>query len=68
MMSTTAAPHGHEPYIDPHEIDDVFPGLAMVLDGGVGGSVPTTVVDLTNGYPQVVREGAGAIDDFPAAI
>ena len=67
VMSTTAAPHGHAPYIDPHEIDDRFPGLAMVLDGGVGGTVPTTVIDLTNGYPEIIREGAGPIDDFVPA-
>ena len=64
LMSTTAAPHGHAPYIDPHEIDDRFPGLAMVLDGGVGGSVPTSVIDLTTDYPRIVREGAGPVDDF----
>jgi tRNA threonylcarbamoyl adenosine modification protein (Sua5/YciO/YrdC/YwlC family) len=64
MMSTTAAPHGHAPYIDPHEIDDRFPGLAMVLDAGVGGSVPTSVIDLTTEYPRIVREGAGPVDDF----
>jgi tRNA threonylcarbamoyl adenosine modification protein (Sua5/YciO/YrdC/YwlC family) len=64
LVSTTAAPHGHEPYIDPHEIDDVFPGLAMVLDGGVGGSVPTTVIDLTTPTPTIIREGAGSIDEF----
>jgi tRNA threonylcarbamoyl adenosine modification protein (Sua5/YciO/YrdC/YwlC family) len=66
MMSTTAAPHGHAPYIDPHEIDDLFPGLAMVLDAGVGGSVPTSVIDLTTAYPVVVREGAGPVGDFEA--
>jgi tRNA A37 threonylcarbamoyladenosine synthetase subunit TsaC/SUA5/YrdC len=66
LVSTTAAPHGHAPYIDPHEIDDRFPGLGMVLDGGVGGSVPTTVIDLTTAYPRVIREGAGPIDEFQA--
>lgn len=64
VMSTTAAPHGQPPYIDPHEIDDRFPGLAMVLDGGVGGSTPTTVIDLTTGLPRILREGAGPVDDF----
>ena len=64
LMSTTAAPHGHAPYIDPHEIDDRFPGLSMVLDGGVGGTVPTSVIDLTTDYPRIVREGAGPVDDF----
>ncbi|MET0594728.1 MAG: L-threonylcarbamoyladenylate synthase [Polyangiaceae bacterium] len=67
IMSTTAAPHGEDPYIDPHEIDDRFKGLALVLDGGVGGTVPTTVIDLTGGYPQVIREGAGSIEDFADA-
>ena len=27
LISTTAAPHGEEPYIDPHEIDERFKGL-----------------------------------------
>jgi tRNA threonylcarbamoyl adenosine modification protein (Sua5/YciO/YrdC/YwlC family) len=64
LISTTAAPHGHAPYIDPHEIDDVFPGLKMVLDAGVGGNIPTSVIDLTTDYPEVIREGAGPVDDF----
>ena len=64
VISTTAAPHGEEPYIDPHEIDDRFKGVAMVLDGGVGGSVPTTVIDLTTSLPEIIRAGAGSIEDF----
>jgi tRNA threonylcarbamoyl adenosine modification protein (Sua5/YciO/YrdC/YwlC family) len=67
VISTTAAPHGEDPYIDPHEIDDRFKGLAMVLDGGVGGSVPTTVIDLTTSYPEIIRAGAGAVEDFAPA-
>jgi tRNA threonylcarbamoyl adenosine modification protein (Sua5/YciO/YrdC/YwlC family) len=67
VISTTAAPHGEDPYIDPHEIDDRFKGLGMVLDGGVGGSVPTTVIDLTTSYPEIIRAGAGPVDDFAAA-
>ncbi len=64
LLTTTAAPPGEEPYVDPHEIDDRFPGLALVLDGGAGGTVPTTVIDLTKGYPELVREGAGPVDDL----
>jgi len=41
-----------------------FRGLAMVLDGGAGGTVPTTVIDLTKAPPEIVREGAGAFDEF----
>ena len=64
VISTTAAPHGEDPYIDPHEIDDRFKGLGMVLDGGVGGMVPTSVIDLTTSYPEIIRVGAGPVDDF----
>jgi tRNA A37 threonylcarbamoyladenosine synthetase subunit TsaC/SUA5/YrdC len=61
-LSTSAAPHGAEPYVDPHDIDARFRGLALVLDGGLGGITPTTVVDLTEG--RVVREGAGPVEDL----
>jgi len=64
IISTTAARAGEDPYVDPHEIDATFRGLAMVLDGGTGGLVPTTVIDLTRVPPEVVREGAGPVDEF----
>lgn len=65
LISTSAQrPEDEGPMIDPHEIDDRFPGLALVLDAGVGGTVPTTVIDVTKFPPEVVREGAGSIDEF----
>lgn len=64
VMSTTAQREGEEPHVDPHEIRDAFPGLGLILDGGGGGSVPTTVVDLTTSPPEIVREGAGPVDEF----
>jgi tRNA threonylcarbamoyl adenosine modification protein (Sua5/YciO/YrdC/YwlC family) len=64
IISTTAARPGEEPFVDPREIDAVFRGLALVLDGGAGGLVPTTVIDLTQSPPEIVREGAGAVDEF----
>jgi tRNA threonylcarbamoyl adenosine modification protein (Sua5/YciO/YrdC/YwlC family) len=64
IISTTAAPSGAEPIIDPAEIDELFQGLALTLDGGVGGSVPTTVVDLSRGVVEIVREGAGPVDEL----
>ena len=68
IISTTAGPHGGEPYVDPHEIDDAFPGLALTLDAGGGGTTPTTVVDLTGGGVTVVREGAGDPDLFRGSV
>ncbi len=64
IISSTAAPPGEDPMVDPHEIDARFKGLAMVLDGGAGGLVPTSVIDLTQLPPVIVREGAGSVEEF----
>jgi tRNA threonylcarbamoyl adenosine modification protein (Sua5/YciO/YrdC/YwlC family) len=64
IISSTAARHGQEPSVDPNEIDDEFGGLALVLDAGPGGTVPTTIIDLTSDEPKVIRQGAGDIAAF----
>jgi tRNA threonylcarbamoyl adenosine modification protein (Sua5/YciO/YrdC/YwlC family) len=65
LISTTAQHDGEpEPHVDPHEIDVAFRGLGLVLDGGGGGVVPTTVIDLTRIPAVIVREGAGTIEEF----
>jgi tRNA threonylcarbamoyl adenosine modification protein (Sua5/YciO/YrdC/YwlC family) len=64
IISTTAQKPGEDPFVDPKEIDIAFKGLAMVLDAGAGGMVPTTVIDLTQVPPVIVREGAGPVDEF----
>jgi tRNA threonylcarbamoyl adenosine modification protein (Sua5/YciO/YrdC/YwlC family) len=64
IVSSTAARPGEDPFVDPDELDAAFQGLALVLDGGAGGLVPTSVVDLTCSPPEVSRVGAGAVDEF----
>ena len=64
LISTTAAMSGEDPLVDPWEIDERFPALSMVLDGGPGGLLPTTILDLTGEQVRVVREGAGPVDEF----
>ncbi|TPN82406.1 L-threonylcarbamoyladenylate synthase [Aquimarina algicola] len=34
----------------------------IVIDGGYGDNVPSTVIDLTGSEPELVREGKGVID------
>ena len=34
----------------------------LVIDGGYGGNIASTVIDLTSGEPVVVREGKGSLD------
>lgn len=40
-----------------------IPTVDMMIDGGTGGYIPSTIVDLTDSKsPVIVREGAGEID------
>jgi tRNA threonylcarbamoyl adenosine modification protein (Sua5/YciO/YrdC/YwlC family) len=65
LVSTTACRPGGEPLVDPWEIEQEFSGLDLVIDSGdAGGTVPTTVVDLSQGDVRIVREGAGPVDDL----
>lgn len=49
-----------EEYTDPGLIYENFKGLVdMVIDGGPGGMVPSTVIDCTTDEYQVIRMGAG---------
>ena len=38
-----------------HQVD-------LVIDGGIGGNTPSTVVDLTVDPPEVIRQGLGSLD------
>jgi tRNA A37 threonylcarbamoyladenosine synthetase subunit TsaC/SUA5/YrdC len=62
VISTTAHRPGDEHMvIDARDIEPTFPGVDLVLDGGIGGREPTTVVDLTRETIDIIREGAGPI-------
>src|SRR5690606_33801150 len=60
VISTTACESDGEPIADPWTIDATFPALDLVLEADVCGIVPTTVVDLSTGEVEIVREGAGS--------
>jgi len=36
----------------------------LVIDGGYGGNEPSTIIDLSEGEPLIVREGKGNLDIF----
>jgi tRNA threonylcarbamoyl adenosine modification protein (Sua5/YciO/YrdC/YwlC family) len=49
-----------EEYTDPELMHDNFEKLVdIVIDGGIGGMVPSTVVDCTQDSYEVIRQGAG---------
>lgn len=48
---------------DPELIHEKWDNLVdIVIDGGYGDNVPSTVIDLTGGAPEVVREGKGSLE------
>jgi tRNA threonylcarbamoyl adenosine modification protein (Sua5/YciO/YrdC/YwlC family) len=45
---------------DPEEIyEDLKHHVDVVVDGGPGGNVPSTIVDFTGGEPVILRQGLG---------
>jgi tRNA threonylcarbamoyl adenosine modification protein (Sua5/YciO/YrdC/YwlC family) len=49
-----------EDYTDPEVMYENFRNeVDMVIDGGIGGAVPSTVIDLTSDEPVLIREGLG---------
>ena len=61
LLATTLIPPGEtEPLTDAHDIRDRFEHqIAGVLDAGACPSEPTTVIDMHEGEPVVVRQGRG---------
>ena len=48
---------------DPEEIHDKFGHeVDCVIDGGVGGNIPSTIIDCSDGEINIVREGKGEIN------
>ncbi len=60
LATTLIAPGEAEPMNDPHEIrDHLQKQVQAVLDAGACPMQPTTVIDLTDDVPVVVRQGRG---------
>lgn len=61
LMSTTLIlPDADAPLSEPDAIRDILGHqVELIIDGGNCGLEPTTVVDLTEDYPKIVREGKG---------
>jgi tRNA A37 threonylcarbamoyladenosine synthetase subunit TsaC/SUA5/YrdC len=60
ILSTSFPGEMVEEYTDPEIIHEKFEHLVdMVIDGGIGGMVPSTIVDCTTDDWKVIREGLG---------
>jgi tRNA threonylcarbamoyl adenosine modification protein (Sua5/YciO/YrdC/YwlC family) len=62
LATTLIAPGETEPMNDAEEIRAQYEHqIAAVIDAGACALEPTTVVDLTRGEPEIIREGRGAL-------
>lgn len=60
ILSATLPGEMIEEYTDPEWIYEKFKNLVdIVIDGGIGGIIPSTIIDCTGDTPVVIREGLG---------
>jgi tRNA threonylcarbamoyl adenosine modification protein (Sua5/YciO/YrdC/YwlC family) len=62
LSSTLILPDAHQPLTDVDEIRERLERLVdLVIEGGMVGLEPTTVIDLTGPAPALVRKGRGEV-------
>jgi len=65
LTSTLILPDDDVPMVDAEEIRDRLGKLVdLVIEGGPCPGEATTVIDLTSGTPELVREGKGGLSPF----
>jgi tRNA threonylcarbamoyl adenosine modification protein (Sua5/YciO/YrdC/YwlC family) len=63
MSSTLILPDTELPLTDPYQIRVILEHeVDLVIDGGFCDIEPSTVVDMTQGLPEVLRVGKGSVD------
>jgi tRNA threonylcarbamoyl adenosine modification protein (Sua5/YciO/YrdC/YwlC family) len=65
ILSTSLPGDMVEEYTDPETIYPKFSKLVdIVVDGGLGNMIPSTVIDCTGEAPVLIRSGAGVWEEF----
>jgi tRNA threonylcarbamoyl adenosine modification protein (Sua5/YciO/YrdC/YwlC family) len=60
ILSASLPGENIEDYTDPEIMYENFMNeVDIVVDGGIGGIIPSTVIDCTKDYYEVIRKGAG---------
>lgn len=68
MSSSLILPNAEMPLTDPNEIRELLEHqVDLVIDGGHCGFEPSTVIDMTDEIPRIVRRGKGETGPFEAA-
>lgn len=62
LSSTLILPEAHQPLTDVNEIREHLERLVeLIIEGGSVGMAPTTVIDLTEATPVLLRRGKGPV-------
>ena len=65
MTSSLIMPGDSMPLTDPYDIRETLEHhVELVIDGGYCGMDATTVVDLSNDEPEIIRQGCGSVEGF----
>ena len=65
MSSTLLLPGDEYPLTDPNDIEErIGHDIEAIIEAGAVGSEPTSVIDLTQGFAEVMREGRGDVSAF----
>ena len=65
MSTSLILPGDDTPLTDPYEIREILQHqVDLVIDGGYCGMEATSVINLVDDVPEIIREGAGDISNF----
>lgn len=66
LMSTSLVlPQKDDEILEPYEIYELLDGrVDAVIDSGYCGHEETSIIDMTSGFPEVIRVGAGDVSIF----
>lgn len=65
LTASMMLPGEEQPMTDPYDIRQTLEhALDLIIDGGFCGMEPTSVIDLVEGVPQIIRRGQGDVSHF----
>ena len=67
LTTSLILPDAEGPLLDPYEMRALIgKHVDLIVDGGSCSEIPTTMLDLTEGVPSLMREGGGDASEFLA--
>ena len=68
IVTTSVPSPENVQFDDPEEIAHRLPFLDGIINCGLIAPQPSTIIDLTNDVPRLIRQGKGSIDSIPDII